>query len=267
MIRKLVIIGIILVVSGVLFYTQQGKLGIQISPTFSAITQDLDDLKDTTVKRVSYEIDKTGNVVGDKIEDVVPNIDKLNPIPKIEDQITIPPTKQVHVGQVYGKDESTNECKISVPKMAKTVNGVKEITHTITIPECLYPKNEPVQVTVSTDPVTGVQTVTVEPIPQNKIFETLQLTTTKNDDNTIGIHYEDSSGKTIKVIVTLSNSEKQLFSGEFFASKFDTNVNDISDTPHIIEMTVEHTEYGTVNSSVYNPQGNNENTIYGVFSQ
>ncbi|MFM8658378.1 MAG: hypothetical protein ACKOCQ_00340, partial [Candidatus Nitrosotenuis sp.] len=98
-------------------------------------------------------------------------------------------------------------------------------------------------------------------------YDTLQLTTTRNADNTVGIHYEDSSGKTLKVIVTLRNSDKELFTGEFFASKFDTNVNDITDIPHVIEMTVEHSEYGTVSSSVYNPQGNKENTIYGVFSQ
>ncbi|HEY8110478.1 MAG TPA: hypothetical protein VIG05_06400, partial [Candidatus Nitrosotenuis sp.] len=58
-----------------------------------------------------------------------------------------------------------------------------------------------------------------------------------------------------------------LFTGEFFSSKFDTNVNDISTSPHIIEMIVEHPDYGTVSSSVYNPQGDQDTTIYGVFTQ
>ena len=267
MIRKLAVVGIILVISGIILYTQQDKLGIRDNPTFSAVAQDLDGLKDTTVKRVSYEIDKTGDVVGDTIGDVVPQAEKLNPIPTIEDKLAVPPTKQVYYGQVYEKDEATNSCKASIPKMAKTVNGVKELTHTVTIEECMYPKNAPVQVTVSTDPNTGGQTITVDPVPQSIVYETLQLTTTKNADNTVSIHYEDSSGKTVKVTVTLRNSEKQLFSGEFFASKFDTSVDDISDNPHIIEMVVEHADYGTINSSVYNPQGNNENTIYGVFTQ
>ncbi|MEM2786341.1 MAG: hypothetical protein QW652_06730, partial [Candidatus Nitrosotenuis sp.] len=66
---------------------------------------------------------------------------------------------------------------------------------------------------------------------------------------------------------TLRNSEKQLFSGEFFASKFDTSVNDISSSPYMVEMIVEHAEYGTVTSSVFNPQGNNDTTIYGVFTK
>jgi hypothetical protein len=90
---------------------------------------------------------------------------------------------------------------------------------------------------------------------------------TRTGDNSISIHYEDTSGKTIKVTVTLRNSEKQLFSGEFLTSKFDTSVNDVSDSPHIIEMIVEHSEYGTVSSSVFDPQGNDEATIYGVFTK
>lgn len=267
MIRKLAIIGAILVVGGVLLYPQLDKLGIKDNPTVNAVAQDLDGLKDTTVKRVSYEIDKTSDVVGDKIENVVPSVDKLNPIPTIEDKIAIPPTTVSYGGQIYEKDESQKTCKVSVPKMAKTVNGVKELTHTILVDDCPYEKNTPVQVTVKTDPASGEQTVTVAPTPQNTIFETLKLITTKNADNTVSIHYEDSSGKTNKVTVTLRNSEKQLFTGEFFASKFDTSVDDVTYAPHIIEMIVDHAEYGTVTSSVYNPQGNNENTIYGVFSQ
>ncbi|MGQ0606409.1 MAG: hypothetical protein ACT4OD_05610 [Candidatus Nitrosotenuis sp.] len=267
MIRKIAIIGVVLVVGGILLYPQLGKLGIKDNPTINAVAQDLGGLKDTTVKRVSYEIDKTTNTVGDKIEDIVPNPEQFNPIPKLEDQIAIPQKEEVYYGQVYDKNESENSCKVSVPKMAKTINGVKELTHTIMIQECMYEKNKPVQVTVSTDPITGVQTVSVDSMPQSKVFETLQLTTTKNADNTVSIHYEDSSGKTLKVTVTLHNSEKQLFTGEFFASKFDANVDDISDSPHIIEMIVEHADYGTVNSSVFNPQGNEESTIYGVFSQ
>ncbi len=267
MIRKIAIVGVILVVGGVLLYPQLDKLGIRDNPTINAVAQDLGGLKDTTVKRVSYEIDKTTDTVGDKIEDAIPNPEQLNPIPKLEEQIAIPPQKQVYTGQVYEKNESEKTCKISVPKMAKTINGVKELTHTVTIQECMYEKNKPVQVTVSTDPITDAQTVSVDHIPSSKIFETLQLITTKNADNTVSIHYDDSSGKTLKVIVTLYNSEKQLFSGEFFASKFDASVDDISDSPHIVEMLVEHKDYGTVSSSVFNPKGNDETTIYGVFSQ
>jgi hypothetical protein len=266
LILKLAIIGVILVAGGVLLYPEITKLTSDY-PQIEAVAEDIGDLKDTTVKRVSYEFDKTFDTVGDKIDKVTPSPEQLNPIDDIQEKIAGTQTQEIYYGQVYEESEDEKNCKISVPKMAKTVNGVKELTHTITLPECKYKKQEPVQVTVTTNPITNAQTVSVDPISQTQIFETLQLTTMRNDDNTVSIHYEDTSGKTLKVTVTLRNSEKELFSGEFFASKFDTSVNDVSTTPHIIEMVVEHTDYGTVSSSVFNPQGNDETTIYGVFTK
>ncbi len=265
MILKLAIIGVILTVGGVLLYPEIVKLTSD-HPEIEAVAHDIGGLKDTTVKRVSYEFDKTVDTVGDKINKITPSADQLNPIDDIKGKIAVPQTKEVYYGQVYEKN-ADNSCKISVPKMVMTVNGIKEVTHTITLPECEYEKHKPVQVTVTTDPVTNTQTISVEPTPQSQIFETLQLTTTRNEDNTISIHYVDTSGKTQKVTVTLRNSERQLFSGEFFASKFDTSVNDVSASPHIIEMVVEHADHGIVSSSVFNPQGNDETTIYGVFTK
>ena len=265
MILKLAIVGVILAVGGVLLYPQIIKFTSDY-PQIEAVAQDIGDLKDTTIKRVSYEFDKTVDTVGDKIDKITPSTDQLNPIDDIEGKIAVPQTREVYYGQVYEKNDD-NSCKISVPKMVKTVNGIREVTHTITLPECEYEKHKPVQVTVTTDPVTQTQTIAVNPTSQSQIFETLQLTTTRNEDNTISIHYEDTSGKTQKVTVTLRNSERQLFSGEFFASKFDTSVNDVSVSPHIIEMIVEHADHGTVSSSVFNPQGSDKATIYGVFTK
>lgn len=266
MILKLAIIGIILVVGGILLYPEFIKIIPTDNPMFNAVAQNVGDLKDTTLKRVNYEMDKTIDKVGDKIDDVTPNPDQINPIKKIQEKIAGPQIQQTYYGQIYEKDNEDN-CKISVPKMAQTVNGATELTHIVTLPNCNYEKRQSVQVTATTNPTTNEQTVSVAPTPQTQIFETLQLKTMRTDDNSISIHYEDTSGKTIKVTVILRNSEKQLFSGEFFASKFDTSVDDVSDSPHIIEMVVEHAEYGTVSSSVYNPQGNDDATIYGVFTK
>lgn len=266
MILKLIIIGVILVAGGILLYPELTKI-TSTHPQIEAVAEDIGDLKDTTIKRVSHELDNTINKVEDKIDQVAPDPKQLNPIDRIQEKIAGPPTQEIFYGQVYEKDENDQSCKISVPKMAKTVNGVKELTRSITIPNCDYEKHKPVQVTTTNDPLTNEQTISVDPIPQTQIFETLSLTTTRNADNTVSIHYEDTSGKTLKVTVTLRNSEKQLFSGEFFASKFDTSVNDVSSSPHIIEMIVEHVDYGTVSSSVFNPQGNDDTTIYGVFTK
>jgi hypothetical protein len=257
---------VILIAGGVLLYPELTKVVSKDNLTFNAVAQNVDDLKDTAIKRVNYEMDKTIDKVGNKVDDITPNPDEINPIKKIQEKITTPQTKEIYYGQVYEKDDKNN-CQISVPKMAQTVNDVTELTHTITLPNCNYEKHQSLQITTTTNPTTNEQTISVGSIPQTQLFETLQLKMTRTGDNSISIHYEDTSGKTIKVTVTLRNSEKQLFSGEFLTSKFDTSVNDVSDSPHIIEMIVEHSEYGTVSSSVFDPQGNDEATIYGVFTK
>lgn len=278
MIKKLLVLGVILAAGGFFAYSQFGFSIDKYLPV-NAVAQDLGGLKNSTVDRVSYEFDKTVDSFGNKIDQIKPSADEINPIKKISDVISVPKDK-IYYGQVYEKDEQDQSCKISVPALAKTVNGITELTHTISLNDCKFEEHQPVQVTqiygtsnthlpaaqtgsASTQP----QAITVTPVPKVQIFETLQLKTVRNTDDTVSIQYDDTSGKTLKVTVNLRNSERQLFSGEFFASKFDANVNDVSDSPHIVEMIVDHAEYGTVYSSVFNPQGSEETTISGVFTQ
>ncbi|CDI06613.1 hypothetical protein [Candidatus Nitrosotenuis uzonensis] len=271
MIKKILVLGLIIAAASALVYSQFGSTVDKYLPV-SAVAQDLDSLKDTTTSRVNHEIDKTVDTVGSKIEQIKPAAEEINPIKKIEEKITMPEPK-TYRGQVYEKNQDQS-CKISVPKLARTVNGIKELTYTITLPDCQFEKHQPVQITqtpnsgyLSSSQPSDATSFTVTAMPSSQIFDTLQLKTVRNMDNTVSIQYEDTSGKTLKVTVNLRNSEKQLFSGEFFASKFDTNVNDVSNSPHIIEMIVEHADYGTVYSSVFNPQGNEQTTINGVFTK
>ncbi len=266
MLLKLVIISAILIVGGFSLYPYLAKLPSGASIAFNAVADDVNDFRDNTIHTVSGTIDQTVDTVENKIDTITPNVEDLNPVNQIQNKIISPMKQQTYYGQVYEKDEEQQKCKISVPQMTKTINGKKELTHTIDLEKCKFQKQEPVQVKETINPV-NAETITVESLPQSKIFETLQLKTVRHDDNTVSIQYEDTSGKTVKVTVTLRNSDKQLFAGEFFSSKFDTNVNDVSTSPHIIEMIVEHPDYGTVSSSVYNPQGDQDTTIYGVFTQ
>ena len=265
MLLKLAIMGVILVIGGLSVYPYLAKLPSSANVAFNAVADNVGDFKDNTIHTVSGKLDQTVNAVENKLDAITPSADDLNPVKQIQDKI-ISPNQQVYYGQVYEKDEEQQKCKISVPGMAKTVNGKKELTHTVDLANCKLQKRQQVQVTETTNPV-NAETISVEPLPHSKVFETLQLKTIRHDDNTVSIQYEDTSGKTVKVTVTLRNSDKQLFSGEFFSSKFDTNVNDVSTSPHIIEMVVEHSDYGTVSSSVYNPEGDQDTTIYGVFTQ
>jgi len=96
-------------------------------------------------------------------------------------------------------------------------------------------------------------------------LETLSLKTTQQSDDRIMLHYEDTSGKTISVSVTLRTTERELFSGIFYSPMFETFVSDPSNTAYFIEMVIEHQEYGTISSSVYNPRDSPNTIINGVF--
>ena len=98
-------------------------------------------------------------------------------------------------------------------------------------------------------------------------FETLSLKTTQQPDDTVMLHYEDTSGKTISVTVILRTTEKDLFIGTFYSSMFEASVNDATKTSYFIDMIVEHEDYGTIVSSVFNPVDTPDTIINGVFSQ
>ena len=99
------------------------------------------------------------------------------------------------------------------------------------------------------------------------IPETLSLSTKQQSDDNILLQYVDTSGKTESVNVIIRTADKEIFSGTFFTSKFDTNVNDATGIPYYVDMVVEHEDYGTVTSSVFNPGDSSDTKINGIFSQ
>jgi hypothetical protein len=101
----------------------------------------------------------------------------------------------------------------------------------------------------------------------SKIPETLSLSTKQQSDDNILLQYVDTSGKTKSVNVIIRTADKEIFSGTFFTSKFDTNVNDATGIPYYVDMIVEHEDYGTLTSSVYNPGDSSDTKINGIFSQ
>jgi len=108
-----------------------------------------------------------------------------------------------------------------------------------------------------------IQTPVIEEIP----FDTLSLITKKQPDNKVIMKYEDTSGETISVTVIMRNEEKILFTGQFFSSSFETIILDASDTPHFIDLAVEHSIQGQIIATAFNPAGNTDTSIYGVFSK
>jgi len=99
------------------------------------------------------------------------------------------------------------------------------------------------------------------------IYETLSLSTKQQSDNNILLQYSDSSGKTQSVTVVIRTDQKEIFSGTFFTSMFETTINDASGIPYYVDMIVEHEDYGTIASSVFNPGDASDTKINGIFSQ
>ena len=96
---------------------------------------------------------------------------------------------------------------------------------------------------------------------------TLSLSTKQQSDDNILLQYLDTTGKTKSVNVVIRNVDREIFSGIFYTSVFDTNVNDATGIPYYIDMIVEHEDYGTVTSSVYNTGDSLDTKIIGIFSQ
>jgi len=112
----------------------------------------------------------------------------------------------------------------------------------------------------STNNIPSQNTISIVP-------ETLSLSTKQQSDDNILLQYVDTSGKTKSVNVIIRTADKEIFSGTFFTSKFDTNVNDATGIPYYVDMVVEHEDYGTVTSSVFNPGDSSDTKINGIFSQ
>ena len=115
---------------------------------------------------------------------------------------------------------------------------------------------------ISSSPTTPSTTQTT-PIT----YETLSLSTKQQSDDNIVLQYSDTSGKTNSVNVVIRTADKEIFSGTYFTSMFETTVNDATGIPYYVDMVIDHEDYGTVASSVFNPGDSSDSNINGIFSQ
>ena len=200
--------------------------------------------------------------------------------------------KQNYTGQVFEK--TGNTCQISVPDMAQTINGKKQLTGIIQLDQCPANIGDPVQVVQLTakpnsPPVNVTSGLVITPYSNNggtssagipsqtnpttpstptlpSYYSTVQLTTVNQGNNAM-LNFDDTSGQTKSVTVTMKNSDTVLFTGTFYSSKFTAEVKDVPNTPHIIEMTIDNSVYGILHASAYAPSNAQNSTITGVLSQ
>ncbi len=164
--------------------------------------------------------------------------------------------------------------------MAQVINGQTELTHIIQFSQCSLNVGDPVQVTTLTakpdapavNPSSGLQITPYSKVPGKSLptlptyYDTFQLTAV-NQGNSTMLNFNDSSGQTKSVTVTMRNNSTILFTGTFYSSKFTTEVKDVPNTPHLIEMTIDNTIYGTLHASAYAPSNAQNSTITGILSQ
>ena len=285
MIGKLIIIGII-VVTLVILAPNSSKL-FQNIPSLDTVKEKIDhatsskyaiNASQSTIKEISMggKLIDANSSIGSS---TTANSSSFDNTPTTVYQL---PSKYVnqqnYTGQVF--DKTGNTCEISVPAMAQSVNGQAEITHIIQLGKCSLNVGDPVQVTTLTakpnapavNPSSGLQITPYSRDSSTSLptlpgyYNVVQLTTVNQGNNAM-LNFDDSSGQTKSVTVTMKNSDTVLFTGTFYSSKFTAEVKDIPNTPHIIEMTINNAIYGTLHASAYAPSNAQNSTITGVLSQ
>ena len=240
MLIKLGIIAGIVILGGMIFSTEIGN----IFPTTSASVFDslMDDVTNFGAK-ASDSVDQRIDESIDKIVDKTSN-SLTNEISEAGNKITNEITEAKESSQKTITEEISN------------FNPIESITNFFTGGS-----------SSSSSQSTSSQSTSSQSTSSPIIFDTLSLSTKQQSDDNILLQYSDSSGKTQSVTVVIRTEQKELFSGTFFSSMFETTVNDATGIPYFIDMIVEHEEHGTITSSVFNSGDDSDTKINGIFSQ
>jgi len=236
---KLVIIGAILLVAVIVFPNEIYQL---FPETSSNVKNDLEKIKDDTIQKTGTTIEEGGKLVNTQVKDFTESSTEsiFDSISEGISDFSESTLEIIGFGGILG-DSQTNNDK-SMGQTSSSSPGTDSATES------------PFSTKAS-----GEKTI--------QTFETLSLESTQQSNNNIMLHYEDTSGKTNSVTVTLRTTEKELFTGIFYSSMFETFVQDVTQTSYFIDMTIDHKEYGIISSSVFNPLDSPDAIINGVFSK
>ncbi len=235
---KLAIIGSVLLIAVIVFPNEIYQL---FPETSSNVKNDLEKIKDDAIQKTGTTIGEGGKLVNNQVKDFTESSTEgiFESISESINDFSESTLQTIGFAGILGDDQTNNE---SMDQSSSSTTGTVSATES------------PFSTKAS-----GEQTI--------QTFETLSLKSTQQSNDNIMLHYEDTSGKTISVTVTLRTTEKELFTGIFYSSMFETFVQDVTQTSYFIDMTIEHEEYGTISSSVFNPVDSPDTIINGVFSK
>jgi len=236
---KLAIIGAILLVAVIVFPNEIYQL---FPETSSNVKNDLEKIKDDAIQKTGTTIGEGGKLVNSQVKDLAESSTEsiFDGISESISDFSESTLETIGFAGILGDSQTTNN--ESMGQTSSSSPGTNSATES------------PFSTKAS-----GEQTI--------QTFETLSLKSTQQSNDNIMLHYEDTSGKTTSVTVTLRTTEKELFTGIFYSSMFETFVQDVTQTSYFIDMTIEHEEYGTISSSVFNPVDSPGTIINGVFSK
>ncbi len=232
MLIKLGIIAGIVILGGMIFSTEIGNIFPSTSASvFDSLMDDVTNFGSKASDSVDQRIDESIDKIVDKTSNSI-----TNEISEAGNNITNEISKAKESSQKTISEEISN------------FNPIESITNIFTGHSSSSSTSSP----STSSPIT---------------YETLSLSTKQQSNDNILLQYSDSSGKTKSVSVVIRTEQKEIFSGTFFTSMFETTVNDASGIPYFIDMVVEHEDYGTVSSSVFNDGDASDSNINGIFFQ
>ena len=240
---KLGIIAGIIILGGMVFSNEIDTLFPSTSAAvFDSLKEDASNFGSKASNSVEQRIDASIDKIVDKTTESI-----SEEISEAGDKVTNEISEAKESSQKVIKEEISNFNPIESIQNIFTGGSNSKSTSSSSIPK-------------STNNISTQNPISIPP-------ETLSLSTKQQSDDNILLQYVDTSGKTKSVNVVIRTADKEIFSGTFFTSMFDTNVNDATGIPYYVDMVVDHEDYGTVTSSVYNPGDSSDTKINGIFSQ
>jgi len=234
-----IIVGIV-ILGGMIFSTEIGNIFPTTSASvFDSLMDDVTNFGTNAVDSADQRIDESLDKIVDKTSNSITN--EINEAGnKISNNIS----------------EAKESSQKTITEEISNFNPIESITN-------FFTGGSSSSSSQSTSSQSTSSSSTSSPI----IFDTLSLSTKQQPDDNILLQYSDSSGKTQSVTVIIRTEQKELFSGTFFSSMFETTLNDATGIPYFIDMIVEHEEHGTITSSVFNPGDTSDTNINGIFLQ
>jgi len=242
MLIKLGIIAGIVILGGMIFSTEIDNIFPTTSATvFDSLINDVTNFGTKASDSVGQRIDESIDKIADKTNNSI-----TNEISEAGDKIT---------NEISEAKESTQK---TINEEISNFNPIESIKNIF-----IGHSSSPNTSSPNTSSPNTSSPNTSSPIT----YETLSLSTKQQPNDNILLQYSDSSGKTKSVTVVIRTDQKEIFSGTFFTSMFETTINDASGIPYYVDMVVEHEDYGTVTSSVFNTGDASDSKINGIFYQ